>query len=92
MPSRAQSYTSERRRRSRRNSQFSTNEWALVESVLREDYSPAQVVGGFARFEIVTISHETIYRHIMGGQEGRRDAARASPPREQALSETLRGL
>ena len=64
VPSRAQSYTNERRRRSRRNSQFSPAEWALVESVLREDYSPAQVVGWCARFEILTISHETISRHI----------------------------
>jgi len=61
---RAQSDTNERRRRSRRNSHFSPAEWALVESVLREDYSPAQVVGWFARFNILTISHETIYRHI----------------------------
>ena len=64
VPSRAQSYTNERRRRSRRNAQFSPAEWALVESVLREDDSPAQVVGWFARFEILTISPETISRHI----------------------------
>ena len=62
--SRAQSYTNERRRRSRRNSQFSAAEWALVDSMLREDFSPAQVVGWFARFDILVISHETIYRHI----------------------------
>lgn len=47
-----------------RSSQFSAAEWALVESVLREDYSRAQVVGWFARFDILVISHETIYRHI----------------------------
>ena len=64
VPSRAQSYTNERRRRSRRNSHVSAAEWALVESVLREDYSPAQVAGWFARFKILVISHETIYRHI----------------------------
>lgn len=64
VPSRAQSYTNERRRRSRRNSQFSAADWALVESVLREDFSPEQVVGWFARFGILTISHETIYRYI----------------------------
>jgi transposase, IS30 family len=62
--SRAQSYTNERRRRSRRNSQFSAAEWALVDAVLREDYSPAQVVGWFARFDILVISHETIFRHV----------------------------
>jgi transposase, IS30 family len=61
---RAQSYTNERRRRSRRNSQFTLAEWALVDSMLREDFSPAQVVGWFARFDILSISHETIYRHI----------------------------
>ena len=64
VPSRAQSYTNERRRRSRRNSHVSAAEWALVESVLREDYSPAQVAGWFARFKMLVISHETIYRHI----------------------------
>lgn len=64
VPSRAQSFTNERRRRSRRNSQFSAAEWAQVESVLHEDYSAAQVVGWFARFDILVISHEAIYRHI----------------------------
>jgi transposase, IS30 family len=64
VPSRGQSHTNERRRRSRRNSQFSTAQWALVESALREDFSPAQVVGWFARCNLLAISHETIYRHI----------------------------
>lgn len=64
----AQSYTNERRRASRSTSQFSAEEWGLVESVLREDYSPEQVVGWFARFEILAISHETIYRYIWEDQ------------------------
>lgn len=64
----AQSYTNERRRSSRRNTQFSAEEWALVESVLREDFSPEQVVGWFARFKILAISHETIYRYIWEDQ------------------------
>jgi transposase, IS30 family len=64
----AQSYTNERRRASRSTSQFSAEEWGLVESVLREDYSPAQVVGWFARFKILAISHETIYRYIWEDQ------------------------
>lgn len=64
----AQSYTNERRRASRRNTQFSAEEWALVESVLREDFSPEQVVGWFARFKILAISHETIYRYIWEDQ------------------------
>ena len=64
VPSRSQSYTIERRRRLPRNSLFSPAEWALVELMLREDDSPTQVVGWCARFEILTISHETIHRHI----------------------------
>jgi transposase, IS30 family len=64
VPSRAQSYTNERRRRSRRNSQCSAAEWTLVESALREVFSPAQVVGWFARYHDLAISDETIDRHI----------------------------
>jgi IS30 family transposase len=61
---RADQYARGRRRLSRRNSQFSADDWALVESVLREDLSPEQVAGWFQRFDILPISHETIYRHI----------------------------
>ena len=64
VPRKAQSYTNARRRLSRRNSQFTAAEWALVESVLREDLSPEQVVGWFRRLKILAISHETIYRYI----------------------------
>ena len=60
----AQSYTNERRRVSRRNTHFTPEEWAFVEDLVREDWSPEQVVGWCARFEILAISHETIYRHI----------------------------
>jgi len=61
---RAQSYTNHRRRISRRNAQFTLGDWAAIEAVLREDWSPEQVVGWFARFRILTISHETIYRYV----------------------------
>jgi len=64
VPRKAQSCTHTRRRVSRPNSQFTAAEWALVESVLREDFSPEQVVGWFARFKILTISHETIYHYL----------------------------
>lgn len=60
----AQGYTNRRRRNSRRNTQFSAADWAAVEAVLREDWSPEQIVGWFARFRILEISHETIYRRI----------------------------
>lgn len=61
---RAHSYACGRRSRSRRNAHFTAADWALVESVLREDFSPEQVAGWFQRFAILPISHETIYRHI----------------------------
>ena len=48
-PFKAQSYTNQRRRISRRNSQFSAAEWAFVEALLRKDWSPEQVVGWCAR-------------------------------------------
>ena len=60
----AQSYTNQRRRVSRRNTQFTAAQWAFVEELLREDWSPEQVAGWCARFNILAISHETIYRRI----------------------------
>ncbi|MEX2182604.1 MAG: IS30 family transposase, partial [Gemmatimonadaceae bacterium] len=61
---RAQSYTNYRRRISRRNTQFTKAEWAFVEYLLREDWSPEQIVGWCGRFDLLAISHETIYRRI----------------------------
>ena len=63
-PFKAQGYTNRRRRASRSTTQCSAEDWALVASVLREDFSPEQVVGWFARFKILAISHETIDRYI----------------------------
>lgn len=53
-----------RRYRSRRNSQFDRAEWARVEKLLRLEWSPEQVAGYLRRHGELTISHETIYRHI----------------------------
>jgi len=53
-----------RRYRSRRNSQFGAAEWARVEELLREEWSPEQVAGHLARARELTISHETIYRYV----------------------------
>jgi IS30 family transposase len=61
---RADSYARGRRRFSRRNAQFSAADWAAVEAVLREDWSPEQIVGWLARVQLLTISHETIYRYV----------------------------
>lgn len=53
-----------RRRRSRRNSQFAAEAWQRVEGLLREQWSPEQVAGYLRRSGELSISHETIYRHV----------------------------
>ena len=60
----AQERTNGRRSRSRRNSQFGASEWDLVETLLREKFSPEQVSGWLRLLEILEISHETIYTHV----------------------------
>jgi IS30 family transposase len=63
-PLKAQSYTNQRRRMARRGTHFSREEWAFVDDLLREHWSPEQIEGWCARFAILAISHETIYRHV----------------------------
>jgi transposase, IS30 family len=57
-------HTSARRRRSRRNSHFCTEEWQLVEQLLCLDWSPEQVAGWLRFHELLAISHETIYLRV----------------------------
>lgn len=63
-PSTADDFARWRRSRSRRNQRFGPADWALVETWLREDFSPEQVSGWLRRFRLLRISHETIYRHV----------------------------
>ena len=53
-----------RRSRSRRNQRFRPADLRLVESLLRRQWSPEQVAGYLRRVGRLSISHETIYRHI----------------------------
>ena len=62
--SKAQERTNGRRSRSRRNSQFGTSEWELVDLLLREKFSPEQVSGWLRLLDLLEISHETIYAHV----------------------------
>lgn len=64
-PLKAHSYTNERRRVGRRGTHFSDEEWTFVEDLVREDWSPEQIEGWCARFGLLAISHETIYRRIV---------------------------
>lgn len=63
-PELADWYARGRRSRSRRNSQFTADDWARVETLIREDWSPEQVSGWLRRHRILAISHETIYRRL----------------------------
>ena len=60
----AHSYATARRARSRRNQQFGPAAWRLVQARLADEWSPEQIAGRFARDGTLSISHETIYRHI----------------------------
>jgi IS30 family transposase len=63
-PSKAQERTQGRRSRSRRNLRFTTQDFARVDELLCRQWSPEQVAGHLARLGRLTISHETIYRHV----------------------------
>jgi IS30 family transposase len=60
----AQERTNGRRSRSRRNSHFTARDFALIEELLRRQWSPEQVAGHLRRTGQLSISHETIYRHV----------------------------
>ena len=63
-PFTAQERTNGRRSRSRRNSRFTAADFALVDELLRRQWSPEQVAGYLRREGRLLISHETIYRHV----------------------------
>lgn len=63
-PSKAIEMTTGRRRRSRQNQRFGPGDWRQVEALLQRQWSPEQVAGHLGRTGALSISHETIYRHI----------------------------
>ncbi|WP_346838697.1 IS30 family transposase [Microbulbifer sp. SAOS-129_SWC] len=65
-PSKAHRRTVARRRRSRRNRQYSHGDFKVIRNLLRKKLSPEQVVGYIRRFGLMAkrISHETIYQYI----------------------------
>jgi IS30 family transposase len=60
----AHSYATARRRRSRRKPQYSQQELAKVNALLRRRWSPQQIAGRQRRVGQLRISAQTIYRHI----------------------------
>jgi IS30 family transposase len=63
-PSKAVERTRGRRSRSRRKSQFGPGEWQQVLELLHQDWSPEQISGHLRTQRTLSISHETIYRHV----------------------------
>ncbi len=63
-PEKAHSRALGRRWRSRRNSQYSQQEWAEVQARLRQKWSPKQIVGTRTIEGRRTMSYETIYRWL----------------------------
>jgi transposase, IS30 family len=53
-----------RRATSRKKSQYSQQEWASVEAMLRQEWSPKQIVGTRYLLGQRAMSYETIYRHV----------------------------
>jgi IS30 family transposase len=53
-----------RRSRSRRNLQFTAEQWTIVLECLEELWSPQQICGRLALQGRLSISHETIYRYV----------------------------
>ncbi|MCA1567741.1 MAG: IS30 family transposase [Acidobacteria bacterium] len=60
----AQERTQGRRSRSRRNQRFTPADFAVIDKLLCQQWSPEQVSGHLARHGQLSISHETIHRHV----------------------------
>ena len=62
-PSKAHSRTATRRSISRRNTQFTAQDYDKVNFLLKQYWSPEQIAGHLARTNELQISHETIYKY-----------------------------
>jgi transposase, IS30 family len=62
--SKAHEKAMERRSVARRKSQFSPEDWKIVEDAIRENWSPEQVSKTPEIRNVVSMCHETIYNHI----------------------------
>ena len=52
------------RSRSRRNQRFTDDDWEVVLTYLKQEWSPEQIAGWLRKHRLLRISHESIYRHI----------------------------
>ena len=63
-PHRADAMCRMRRSRSRRNMKFTPADYAIVEALLKQEWSPEQISGTLRLAGRLLISHETIYRYV----------------------------
>jgi IS30 family transposase len=63
-PQLADWYANGRRSKSRRNSRFGPSQWARIQALLQQEWSPEQVAGWLRLHGLLYISHETIYRYV----------------------------
>ena len=61
----AHSYAAARLHQTRRHSQFSKEQWNIVLYLLNLKYSPEQISNTLKRFNLFSISHETIYQYLL---------------------------
>lgn len=61
----AHSYATARRKRTRRGSHFTKEQWRIVLSLIENDYSPEQASFIVKAFFGFSISHETIYLYLL---------------------------
>jgi IS30 family transposase len=61
----AHSYATARRKRARRGTNFTKDQWRIVLNLIRQDFSPEQVSNIIKTYFDFTISHETIYQYIL---------------------------
>ena len=64
-PGIAQSYATARRKRCRRKTQFTSEQWELILLLLSNGLSPDQIRNTLLRFGLFSISHETIYQYLL---------------------------
>lgn len=68
-PKMAVEMTNGRRSRSRRNARYGPADFAPIAALLKEHWSPEQIVGRRRREGLAVMSHETIYLHVRRDKE-----------------------
>jgi hypothetical protein len=58
-------YATARRRRERRGSQFTAQQWQQVIALLQEEWSPEQISNHLKQHADFAMSHETIYKYVL---------------------------